>query len=68
LVLMECPLKHRLTLGVASTTASPARSESFVLRRRLVAARVTALFAIMRCGSRCIVLANIAVELMTGSP
>jgi hypothetical protein len=39
-----------------------------VLRRWLVAARVTALFAIMPCGSRCIVLANIAVELMTGKP
>jgi hypothetical protein len=65
---MDCPLKHRLTLGVASTTAGPARSESFVLRRRFVAARVTVLFAIMPCGSRCIVPANIAIELMTGKP
>jgi len=39
-----------------------------VLRRRLVAARVTALFAIMPCGSGCIVLANIAIELMAGTP
>jgi hypothetical protein len=38
-----------------------------VLRRRLIAARVTALLAIMPCDSRCIVLANVAVELMTGS-
>jgi hypothetical protein len=39
-----------------------------VLRRRLVAARVIALFAIMPRGSCCIVLANIAIELMTGEP
>ena len=39
-----------------------------MIGRRLVAARMTALFAIMPCGSRCIVLANIAIELMTGKP
>jgi len=62
------PFKAPPHTGVAANTASPARSESFVLRRRLVATRVTALFAIMPCGSRCIVLANIAIELMTGTP
>jgi hypothetical protein len=56
------------TLLPSSTALLVARSDSFVLRRRLDAARVIALFAIMPRGSCCIVLANIAIELMTAEP
>src|SRR4029077_9982884 len=68
LVLMECPLKHRITLVLPPTPLARRDLNLSCCARRLVASRVTALFAIMPCGSRCIVLANIAIELMTGTP